>query len=318
MTWNDLLTGGPKPVWIRYLLLIGVFTLLTRIILDSRFSTTAMLYILVPYLVSVAVYFFVPRKPSRSRMRRFVNHMISAIIIMFATSAILQEGFLCVLMFLPIYTFFCAITYALMPRDPIDTEDVGSVFKASFTPLLIILMSFEGVNQTFSFNRDETVTRTRIVNLDVDAIKRNLAMPIHMEEGRSRFLSIFPLPYEVQAGSLNAGDVHVAKFAYKRWLISNVHYGQTHVKIAEVGPHHVVTEIIRDDAYFSHYMTIDGTRIDFTPLDEGRTQVSLTINYTRKLDPAWYFGPLQKRAVTESADYLIANVIARDKPDAQD
>ena len=64
MTLKDLLVGGPKPVWVRYLLLIGFFTLVTRTILDSRFANSALLYILVPYCVSVAIYVFVPRNPS--------------------------------------------------------------------------------------------------------------------------------------------------------------------------------------------------------------------------------------------------------------
>lgn len=312
MTFKDLLIGGPRPIWVRYLLLIGFFTLLTRFILDSRFSSTALLYVLVPYLVSIAIYVFVPRNPSYSRLRRFANHMMSAIVVMFATSAILQEGFLCVLMFLPIYLFFAAIAFAMMPKAKPDIAEASSVFKASFVPLLILLMSLEGINQTFSFDREESVSRTQIVSADIETLKANMARPIHMEERRSRFLQLFPLPYEVQAGTLKAGDIHVAKFAYKRWLVTNVHYGETHVKIAEVGPNHVRTQIVKDSSYFFHYMGIDGTRVDFTPLGDGRTQVRLTVNYTRKLDPAWYFGPLQRRAIGESADYLIGEVIARD------
>ena len=318
MTLKDLLVGGPKPLWVRYLLLIGFFTLVTRAILDSRFASSALLYILVPYCVSVAIYFFVPRNPSLSRLKRFTNHMMSAIVVMFATSAILQEGFLCVLMFLPIYLFFAALGFALQPKPEPDIRSTSDVFKVSFMPILVILMSLEGVSQTFSFDREESITRTQIVSADIETLKANIAKPIHMKEGRSRFLSLFPLPYEVKAGSLNAGDIHVAKFAYKRWLVSNVHYGETHLKIAEVGPTHIRTQVVSDTSYLSHYMGIDGTLIEFTPLGDGQTQVSLTVNYTRKLDPAWYFGPMQRRAMTESADYLIENVIARGAELAQD
>lgn len=318
MRLRDLLTGGPKPVWIRYLLLIGFFTLLTRLILDSRFATTAMLYVLVPYLVSIAIYIYVPRDISRSRLKRFINHMVLAITVMFATSAILQEGFLCVLMFLPIYLFFAAIGYALSPKLEDDRDSISNVFKVSFVPLIIICLSLEGVSQTLSFERDETITRSKTVNSDIESLKANMAMPIHMKEGRSRFLSIFPLPYEVQAGTLNQGDIHIAKFAYKRWLVTNIQSGETHLRIAEVSPNRVRTEVIKDTSYFSHYMRIKGTQIDFTPLADGQTDIELTINYTRKLDPAWYFGPLQRRAIQESAVYLIDNVIDRKDATAKD
>ena len=37
----------------------------------------------------------------------------------------------------------------------------------------------------------------------------------------------------------------------------------------------------------------------------GRTQVMWTIHYRRGLDPAWYFGPLERYAVGFAAQYLI-------------
>lgn len=58
-------------------------------------------------------------------------------------------------------------------------------------------------------------------------------------------------------------------------------------------------------------MSIDGTQVDFTPLPDGRTKVALTVHYERALDPAWYFGPMQRFAVEQSAQYLIEQVIAR-------
>ena len=47
------------------------------------------------------------------------------------------------------------------------------------------------------------------------------------------------------------------------------------------------------------------------PLADGTTQVSLTIRYRRTLDPAWYFGPMQRRAIGESADYLLTHIIGK-------
>ncbi len=309
MTFKDIFVGGPRPIWLRYLLLIGVFTLLTRVIMDSQFSSTSLLYILLPYLVSVAVYFAMPEAKGSTKIARLGRHLRSALIVMLGSSAILQEGVICVVMFAPIYILVVLISYALMKPRPDDHQQ--STFKVSFVPIIFVLVSLEGVTQTLSFERAGSVTRSQTLNVDIEALKLNMAMPIHLEEGRSPFLSLFPLPYEVTAGSLNAGDVHIAKFAYKRWLVTNVHYGETHVKIAEVGPNHVRTQIVYDDSYFSHYMSINGTLVEFTALDNGQTEVSLTVDYTRKLDPAWYFAPLQRRAVEESADYLIKHVIAR-------
>jgi len=46
-----------------------------------------------------------------------------------------------------------------------------------------------------------------------------------------------------------------------------------------------------------------------------QTEVALTIHYERRLDPAWYFAPMQEFAIGQSADYLIQSVIVREKAD---
>jgi hypothetical protein len=78
-----------------------------------------------------------------------------------------------------------------------------------------------------------------------------------------------------------------------------------------VSPRRIRTEIVRNTAYLSHYMRIDGTEVLFDPLPGGRTRVSLTVKYHRLLDPAWYFGPMEQLAAEQSARYLVENIIVR-------
>lgn len=61
----------------------------------------------------------------------------------------------------------------------------------------------------------------------------------------------------------------------------------------------------------SHYLRLIGTRIDFVPLDADTTEVTLTVRFERKLDPAWYFGPLERYGVREMAAFLIDEMIVR-------
>ena len=152
------------------------------------------------------------------------------------------------------------------------------------------------------------MTATRIVDADIDAVHAKLASPITYAETRSRFLLLFPLPHRTEAGTLGEGDIHRSYFTYRRWPVGNTHDGQIDVELSRVTRERIETTVIRDDTYFSHYLTVKGTEIDMTPLPDGRTEISLTINYRRDLDPAWYFGPLQRRAMRESADYLITQL----------
>lgn len=306
-------TGGPRPIWLRYFLIIAFAAMVLHVLLAGQYGQSSLVYIAVPYLVGVAIYFLIPQPKGRGKVARFFRHMMTAIIIMLSTSVILREGIICVAMFLPIYIFFSLLYFLMAPplRNPNDPKTISDVFKVSFVPVIVAVMSLEGISQTLSFEREESVTRSMIVEGDIETLKSNMAMPIHLEEERSWFLRLFPLPYDVAAGNLIEGETHTAKFAYHRWMFTNTHYGETHLKLAEVGEQHIRTQITKDTSYFSKYMTIKGTLVEFEPITESTTRVTLTVDYTRDLDPAWYFGPLQRRAMRESADYLITQVIAR-------
>ena len=317
MTLTDFLTKGPKPVWIRYMLILGAVTLLTRLVLDSRFATTSLFYCLVPYLIGIILYVFIPQPKGWSRTKRAGRHLLATVIVMLASSAILFEGFICVIMAAPIYIFFALLGIAATPNkaDP-DRFKKSDVFRVSVVPLAVIVISVEGLTDTTSFPREEVITRTQVLNLTPEQIHANLARPVHLEEGRSKFLSLFPLPDRVDAPAFAQGETHTAYFTYRRWGFTNVHKGETQVHIKTVEPLLVETEVTKNTSYFSHYLTVHGTRIELSPQADGTTEVSLTIRYRRDLDPAWYFGPLQKRAISESADYLLANIIGKAADDA--
>ena len=316
-TLKRLMTAGPRPVWIRYLFVIGVATMITRLVLDSRFATTSFFYCLVPYAIGIILYIFIPQPKGWSRTKRFGRHLLATVVVMLASSAILFEGFICVLMAAPIYIMFAMLAIAMTPNklDP-DRLKKADVFRVSFVPLAVIILSIEGLTDTTSFPREEVITRTHILNLTPEEIHANLARPVHLDAKRSAFLSIFPLPERVDAPEFSQGATHKAFFTYRRWGFTNVHKGETHVFMKTVRPLLVETDVTQDTSYFSHYLTVHGTKIEMVPLADGTTRVSLTIRYRRELDPAWYFGPMQRKAIGESADYLLFNVIGKAPNDA--
>ena len=310
MTWQTILKGGPQPPWLRWFLLIALVTALTRVALSSYFSTTAMFYVGVPYVVGLLIYIFTPNPDDQTRGGRAMRHFRSTTIVMLASSMILFEGFICVLFAAPIYLFFAMLVLLTTPA-PGEDPDKDRKLRFAGVPIVVGLLAMEGITPALSFQRDHSAAFTRIVEADIPELKRRLAEPIVLEEDRSAFLSVFPLPHTVEAGSLAEGDIHRTHYTYKRWFVGNTHHGTLDVEISELGNTHVRTTVLTNDAYFSHYLTIHGTRIDFRPLDDDRTEVTLTIDYRRDLDPAWYFGPLQREAVEQSADYLIRQIMER-------
>ncbi|MEQ9315237.1 MAG: hypothetical protein RLN72_05250, partial [Henriciella sp.] len=226
-------------------------------------------------------------------------------------SAFLFEGFLCVLFFMPIYYLGVTLGYFFGTFCEKDEPDDRNRLRASIVPVLIAAMAVEGTASSTSFERENEVTRSFVINADIPTLQANMALPIALPRQRQWFLSIFPLPVDVQAGSLEPGDVHTLDFVYKRWFFTNIQAGEFHLRIDAVSPGEVKTSVVRNTSYLSKYLKIHGTTIRFQELPGGATKVDLTIRYRRMLDPAWYFAPMQRYAVEQSGDYFFDAVFAR-------
>ena len=83
------------------------------------------------------------------------------------------------------------------------------------------------------------------------------------------------------------------------------------LKIHKVDENTVETEFVKDSSYISTYLELLGTTIQFNPIDEINTRVTLSIRFNRKLDPAWYFAPLERYGIKQTAKYLISDIISR-------
>lgn len=302
--------------WKVILLIIGVSTLTLRALLDSDFATTTLVYIAVPFAISLLLAFFTKGPQQRTWLMRYLNHMRLSTIVFLATSVILFEGFICVAMFMPIYYIVVTIGFAaaalLHPESDDGSDDkLRNTFKAYGLPVLVLMMVTEGLIPATTVERTGTATYIADSHLSIAQLQANMAKPIAFESERHWFLKLFPLPDKVAAGTLNEGDIHKLHFTYKRWVFTNAHKGEMHVKIAKVSPRYIRTELIRNDSYLASYMQIDGTDVRFTPLADGTTRVALTVRYERRLDPAWYFGPMQNLAARQSAKQFLSDIIMR-------
>lgn len=292
--------------------IIGAVFILSRLILDSRFSHSAAFYVAVPFTVSMLLALLTKPPTRRSALGDYLREIRFGTIVLLGTSAFLFEGFLCVLFIIPIYYAIITLGFFFKKLWEVRNRRKRGRLNASIIPALVAIMAVEGLSPSTSFERQNSVTQTVVIDAPISVLKANMARPIDLPEQRPLYLSVFPLPVETKAGTLKAGDIHELTFVYKRWFITNIDTGELHLRIDEVGPAHVKTSVVRNTTYFSKYLSIEGTRVQMTELASGQTQVALTVRYNRLLDPAWYFAPLQKLAVDQSADYLIDNVICRE------
>ncbi|MEO0346843.1 MAG: hypothetical protein AAF229_11355 [Pseudomonadota bacterium] len=300
---------GDRLLWFIVLLVAGVASIVIRLLIAYDFHTTSLLYVAVPYGVSFALA-MIQTPEEKTWWMAFLDHALKAMIVFLASSIVLFEGFICVLFFMPIY--FLGFTVAFIGTWIVRTARSARARGLAFmVPVVVLATSVEGTTEPLSFSRDERITVSRTVAMSPDAVLANLAQPIKLGEPEALILSVFPMPYRVDSGSLNPGDVHTVHTRYHRWFVTNTHEGEMRLRIREVGPDYVVTEFLEDTSYFSNYLEMHGTRIDLTPLDDGRTTITLQLEYTRLLDPAWYFGPIQRHAVSRMGSMLIDDIMVR-------
>ena len=306
--WNKLVEKlGAKRSWLLcYLALIGIFVLYNHLLISKKLYHSALLYVLIPYFISVAITLFRPKSDSGSLLGRYFNHILTALSIFLSTSILIGEGFICILFFAPIYLIFVSIAY--INRYILNKKNN----KYSIVlPALIILMSMEGVAPSLSLPRHSSVEVTQSTNLSVKEIKDNLAKEFTLDKKRHWLLSIFPMPYQIEAGSLKVGDIHTVYTRYHRWFVANTHEGKAELLIEEVGANHVKTRVLSDTSYFSTYLNGTGTEIKLEPNADGGTDIKLKLNYRRNLDPAWYFHPLQKYGVEKMGELIIKELMIR-------
>ena len=70
------------------------------------------------------------------------------------------------------------------------------------------------------------------------------------------------------------------------------------LRVAERGPGRVVFRVERDTT-LARWLELREAEFRW----HGR-RVEVTLRYRRTFDPGWYFGPLQRYALTEAAGYL--------------
>ena len=282
--------------------------LIARLLIQAGLDQVAAFYVGLPMVASTALFW--TDRPERRVVWR--NHVGEATLIIFFTAIVLFEGFICFVFAAPIYYLAVAFAFFInLQIFKLKTRKGSNKAMAATLPLLALMLSAEGLTAATTLDRQNEAAYRAVTNQTVAELKANMARPIRFDQPRHWFLTIFPMPVKVSAGTLKAGDVHVLEFIYKRWFFTNTHEGALQLRIDQVGPDHVETTVVANTSYLSGYMTIEGTRVEFTERPDGSTAVSLKLRYERKLDPVWYFAPLQRYAMNKAAAYLMDTIILR-------
>jgi hypothetical protein len=266
-----------------------------RLLMGLQLGQTAAAFIGIPAILAIATAF----APTRSAVGVGLKTVTIGLLI---SMIFLNEGVLCVLLSAPLF-YAVALMMGWAISEIRTPQDRGRLL--SFLPILAIVpMSMEGVLPSTTIDRAVTVSETRIVHAGAAEIAHAIASQPRFDRVLPTFLAIgFPRP-------------SYTHYDGRRWVIQ-VRGGEMRLNGMEPrtgtlilerdaeGPGFINWTATADDSHMRHFLSWQTSRVEWTAIDAHTTRVTWTLTYHRDLDPAWYFGPMERYAVRLAAGYLI-------------
>ena len=262
---------------------------------------TSLVFIGIPALIAVTIV-LMPRSTSVTGV------ILKAIPLALALSGILLgEGFVCILFAAPLF-YLVGLGIGLAADWQRSAERENRINGTVIVVLLILgPSSLEGVIPGFEFGRDATVTRTRVVAGSASDVEAALGRVPRFERELPAFFKLgFPTPGVTGGEGLTIGAERRIEFVHGAH-----HPGSLVLRVASRTPRSVTFRPAHDDSYITHWLSWRDIDVEWRELAPGRTEVSWTLRYRRRLDPAWYFAPLERYATGLAAGYLIDTLATR-------
>lgn len=282
-------------------LVVGLSFVAFHILQGRNLNDTAALYVGLPLVLALAFSLSPKAKTTTGATMKGLT------IALLLSGPLLQEGFICILLAAPILYSVAGLVAWMVDRMR-KKQDNQTRIQFSVIVTLLLFASLEGTPyEIVSFNNNYQVSYTEVVDKSVQSIRENLSKPEFSATNRPLFLRLFPFPVNISGHGLHVGAERKVDFVYKKWIVTNEHKGSTLFRVAESTDNSVRFEVPHDNSYLSHYMTWTSSAVALKPLDSSSTRIEWTLEFTRDLDPAWYFGPLQTYAAWLTAKVLVRN-----------
>jgi len=262
----------PHPKMRRWLLLLGLSlagSLLVQFLIFTDLNRTALMYWGLPWLVAVllAVVPVVDSPKTETETETSEENSSSlrgSVIVLLGSSVLLREGFLCVLLFLPIYLFVIGLVALITKAAKHWKKGKSKSQLAHLTPMLLVLFALEGTHPNLSFERNGSVTVEQQTTLNRAQLWANLQQPMVLNRSTPTGLSkIFPQPYQIDIDSYEIGAMHKVHYRYARWFWTNVHEGSLELQIEERNENEVSARIVSNNSYLANYLELQRLTLSF-------------------------------------------------------
>lgn len=272
------------------ILAVTAGSLMYRLIVSKRLEQTALLFVGIPAALAILL----AMAPAAKSVKAGIVKGITIALLL--SGPLLGEGFICILMASPIFYLV-----GLAVGATVDWNRKKRSATLSCLLLILLPMSVEGTSPMLSFNREETVQASQVVNASEQDVqvalsaspRTDLPLPLYLRMG-------FPRPAKTWGNGLGVGATRTIHFAG-----GEGRPGDLVLRVTEFRPGYVRFEVVSDGSKVAHWLDWKSSEVDWTAVDAQHTRVNWTIHFERRLDPAWYFSPWERYATHLAADYLI-------------
>jgi hypothetical protein len=211
---------------------------------------------------------------------------------------LLGEGYVCILFASPLFYLVGTVIGLIVDgfRNKRNTT-------LSCVALVMLPLSLEGVSPQLSFDRVQTVEATRVVDASADAVEHQLARTLDIATVLPAALRIgFPRPLQASGEGLEIGALRSIHFAGAEGDPP----GDLTMRVTARRPDFVRFETTSDTSKLTQWIAWDRSEVRWNQIDATHTRVVWRIQFERKLDPVWYFAPIEQAFVHQAAEYLIS------------
>ncbi len=283
---------------------VAIGSIAYRLLVLGGLQQTAALFIGIPAILAVVVVFGVsPRSATGVACKAVTVGLLVSLLV-------LGEGMLCIAMSAPLF-YAVAIVIAELAKVLHRGQNRQTTVFSSLLLLAIVPISFEGVLPATTISRSETVAQTRIVHASSERISRALRQQPRFDRKIPFYLRMgFPRPIRSEIENTPNGTQWLIRFRGGETRITGIEpkTGDLVLMLVEERPGYVRWQAISDSSHMTHFLRWREITAAWSPVDADNSQVVWTIRFDRGLDPAWYFGPLERYAVRLAAGYLIDSV----------
>ncbi|WP_419805171.1 hypothetical protein [Terriglobus sp.] len=219
-------------------------------------------------------------------------------LVLLVLAPLLGEGWFCILIASPLFYLVGVIVGLIMDSSRRrDKTAMGCVALLALVPACL-----EGVSPRWTVTRAATVEVRRVVHAPAADVAAALAGGMDVRVPRPLLLRFgFPAPLRSWGNGLGVGAEHGVHFAGAEGAPA----GDLHLRVVESLPGYVRLEAVQDGSKLLQWTRWRTSEVSWIALDATHTAVVSRITYDRQLDPAWYFGPLERAAVRGAAGYLL-------------